>query len=126
MIAFALLTAVVVSIYGLWRAWPLSGAQRQGWSGVWRLACVIATVRIGAFAIGALLLRDSDWRQSLGYVLVLVGLPEIYAAKIVRSHPKEWFGIGCALLAGSSILWAGLFRFPYRSPMKQAPEAHRN
>jgi hypothetical protein len=75
---------------------------------------VIACVRIAAFGIGAWSLQSSSWVQSAGYILTLTGLPEIYAVKALRSDSAAWFGAGCALLAGSSILWAALFRLAQR------------
>jgi hypothetical protein len=108
--AIGLLFLIPACIYGVWRVLPFSATKRQGWAGVWRLACVIAFVRIAAFGIGAWSLQSSSWVQSAGYILTLTGLPEIYAVKALRSDPAAWFGAGCALLAGSSILWAALFR----------------
>ena len=126
MIAIALLVLIPASIYGLWRVLPFSKEQRQGWPGVWRLACLIAAVRIGLFGIGVLLMRNPNEIQSVGYMLVLVGLPEISAAKALRSDASVWFTACCALLAGSSIVWALLFRLPYRAPMTHANERPKN
>ena len=122
MIAIALLFFITACIYGLWRALPFAATQRHGWAGVWRLAYLIAAVRIGAFGIGVISMRSPDWVQSVGYILILAGLPEIYAAKALRSDKAAWFVACCALLAASSILWAALFRLPCRAPMKQADE----
>ena len=113
MIAIALLFLMAACIYGLWRALPFAAIQRRGWAGVWRLACVIAVVRIGVFGSGAALMHSADWRQSVGYTLVLAGLPEIYAARALRSDNAAWFAASCVLLATSSILWAALFRSRY-------------
>jgi hypothetical protein len=87
---------------------------------------MIAAVRVSIFGTGVLLMRSADWRQSVGYILVLVGLPEIYAAKALRFQTTAWFAACCALLAASSILWAALFRLPCRAPMKQADERPKN
>ena len=122
MIAIALLVFIPACIYGFWRALPFAPTQRQGWAGVWRLACVIAVVRIGALGLGVLFTRNPDWIQSVGYVLLLVGLPEIFAAKSLRSDNAAWFVACCALLASSSVLWAALIRLSSRAPMKQADE----
>jgi len=108
--AIGLLLLISACIYGVWRVLPFSRTKRQGWAGVWRLACMIACLRIAAFGVGAWSLQSSGWVQSMGYILILAGLPEIYAAKALRSDTAAWFGAGCALLAGSSILWAALFR----------------
>jgi hypothetical protein len=121
-IAIAVLVIIAGCIYGLWRALPFSTAQRQGWAGLWRLACIIAAVRISVFAIGAVWMRNADWRQGVGYLLVLVGLPEIYAAKALRFRPGVWLAASSALLAASSLLWAALFRLPHHSAMAQAGE----
>jgi hypothetical protein len=126
MIAIALLVLTAGCIYALWRGLPFSAAQRHGWAGVWRLASMIAAVRVSIFGTGVLLMRSADWRQSAGYILILVGLPEIYAAKALRFQTTAWFAACCALLAASSILWAALFRLPYRAPMKQADERPKN
>jgi hypothetical protein len=119
-IAIILPVLVAGLIYGLWRALRFSDGQRQGWAGVWRLACIIAAVRISVFAIGAVLMRNADWRQGVGYMLVLAGLPEIYAAKALRLQPAAWLSASCALLAASSFLWAALFRLPWQSRIAQA------
>jgi hypothetical protein len=124
-IAIALLVLFAGFIYEFWRAAPFSTAQRQGWAGVWRLACIIALVRVTIFAIGAIMMRTADWRQSLGYILALVGLPEIYAAKALRVEPTAWLAACSALLAASSFLWAALFRLPHREPMARAGD-HTN
>jgi len=124
-IAIALLVLITGCIYGLWRGLPFSAARRQGWPGVWRLACVIGAVRISVFGIGVMSMRNADWRQSVGYILVLVGLPEIYAAKGLRHDTTAWFAACSTLLAASSFLWAALFRLPYRAPMK-ADERPKN
>lgn len=126
MIAVVLFVLILACVYGLWRALPFSNRQRHGWSGVWRLACVIAAVRISVFGIGVLWMQNRDWRQGVGYILALVGLPEIYAARALRFHAAEWFAACCALLAASSLPWAALFRFPYRAPLKQAHELPKN
>jgi hypothetical protein len=122
MTAIALLVFGIACIYALWRALPFSNTQRHGWSGVWRLACVIATVRISIFGSGALLMRYADWRQGVGYVLVLVGLPEIYAAKTFRFQAMDWVVLCCVLLTASSVIWAALFRLPYRTRIAKADE----
>jgi hypothetical protein len=126
-IAIGLLVLIPGCIYGLWRALPFSAAQRQGWAGVWRLAGVIAAVRVSLLGIGVLSLRSSDWAQGMGYfMLIPAGLPGIYAARALRSNTTEWFAVCCALLAASSFLWAALFRLPCRAPMKQADEHPKN
>jgi hypothetical protein len=112
--AIGLLFLISACIYGVWRVLLFSATKRQGWAGVWRLACVIACLRIAAFGIGTWSLQSSGWMQSVGYILILAGLPEIYAAKALRSDTAAWFGAGCALLTGSSILWAALFRLAQR------------
>jgi len=71
------------------------------------------------------MMRKADWRQSLGYILALVGLPEIYAAKALRFEATAWLAACSALLAASSFLWAALFRLPYREPMARAGD-HTN
>jgi hypothetical protein len=118
-IAVALVVAVSL-IYVVWRAFPFSPIERRRWAGAWRLAIVIAAVRIGVFASGALLMRHADWRQGVGYVFVLVGLPEIHAAKMLRSNPAAWLAACCALLAATSLVWATLFRLPRRRAMAEA------
>jgi hypothetical protein len=110
MIGGALLLLLVGCIYGLWRLLPLSARQRQGWSGVWRLACVIGAVRITAFGFGALALRDPGWVQGLGYFLVLLGLPEIALIRAWRFQTTLWVAAGCGLLAASSFLWAAFWQ----------------
>ena len=124
MIAVALVVAVSF-IYIVWRSFPFSPLERRRWAGVWRLAIVIGAVRIGVFASGTLLMRNADWRQGIGYVLVLVGLPEIYAARMLRSNPAAWLAACCAILAATSIVWATLFRLR-RRPAMPHPHERRN
>lgn len=97
MIAIALWVLIPSLIYALWRALPFSQKQRHGYAGVWRLACVIAAVRISVFGTGAALMHSADWRQSVGYILVLAGLPEIYAARALRHDPRRglWHAAYC-------------------------------
>lgn len=121
MIAIALWVLIPSLVYALWRAFPFSQEQRHGYAGVWRLACVIAVVRISVFGTGAALMHSADWRQSVGYMLVLAGFPEIYAARALRHEPAAWLATCCLLLAASSLLWAAFFRSPYRM-MRQANE----
>jgi hypothetical protein len=75
---------------------------------VWRVAFLIAVLRIGALWLGAIGLRSSGWPQVLGYFFVMLTLPDIYLAKFARSQPLEWMAIGSAILAVTSLMWAAL------------------
>ena len=82
--------------------------RRHGWQFLWRAACLIGGVRIGALCAGAAAFRSSGWVQVPGYFLQLIALPEIYLVRGLRDRPLQWVMAGSALLAATSFLWAAL------------------
>ena len=107
MLFIAFLLIVAVGCW-LWRIHARSPARPYGRRLVWRAACVIGLVRIGALWAGATLYQSSTWPQGPGYILQILALPEIYLVKGMRGHPLQWLICGSMLLAATSFLWAEL------------------
>jgi len=61
MVILGVLLILALCIYGVWRLSARSPSRRYGGSGIWRLAGLIATVRIGAIWLGIFGLQHSDW-----------------------------------------------------------------
>jgi hypothetical protein len=108
--ALSLFFVVIIVALAAWLSSLARRAPRPrlGWPALWRLACLIGAVRIGALWVGNAAYRDSGWSQGLGYFLLMTGLPEIYFARSARADALRWLLLGSALLAGSSLVWAGL------------------
>ena len=92
----------------LWHLAARSPGRRYGWHAVWRLACLIGTVRIAALWLGAAAFRNPGWPQGLGYFLQMLALPEIYLARNTRTDPLKWVIVGSTFLAVTSFVWAAL------------------
>lgn len=107
MVSILLLVLVLAACCAVWRLSARSPRQLQQ-PKLWKLACLIGTVRIGALWIGAAGLRSPGWAQVWGYGLLMTGLPEIYFAKGVRTEPIGWAIIGTMILAATSFAWAAL------------------
>jgi len=82
---------------------------RCAWSEVWRVACVIAAVRVSALWLGSAGLRRAGWPQIPGYLLLMLDLPEIYLIRAARDAPERWAILGSLILAGTSLAWAAAF-----------------
>ena len=84
-------TMVLVScIYGVYRLSTRIPSYRCGWPGVWRLACLIAALRLSALWFGVTGLRRPDWLQVPAYLVLILDLPEIYLVKSARTAPYRW------------------------------------
>ncbi|PYV33433.1 MAG: hypothetical protein DMG22_09995 [Acidobacteria bacterium] len=106
-LVFLLILAVAVAI-GLWRLSARAPRSRYGWGALWRLACLIASVRISALLIGLAAYRDPGWTQIPGYFLLMLGMPEIYFVRGARFETRKWAILSSMLLAVSSFAWAAL------------------
>jgi hypothetical protein len=96
-------------IYGLFRLSARTPSHRVGWSGVWRLACLIAFLRIGALWFGYFGFRRPDFVQVAADLVVMLTLPEIYMVKSFRTEPFRWAMLGSTILAITSFAWAAAF-----------------
>lgn len=91
--------------YLLWHLAHRPPGRRYGWPAVWRVACLIGTLRIGALWLGVAASRNSGWPQVFGYFLEMLALPEIYLTRSVRADPLKWAILGSAMLAATSVFW---------------------
>ena len=109
MVIFILLLVVVACVYGAWRLSALSPAHRISWSSVWRLAFLIAVLRVSALWVGWAGLRRGDWLQIPAYFMLMLGLPDIYIVKAARAEPLRWAILGSLTLAATSFAWSAAF-----------------
>src|SRR5215510_14424280 len=106
---------VILGIFLLLVLWTIGVRQPEHtrsrpWPSLfWRLALVIAAVRIGALWLGVEGLRRSDWLQVPAYLLVMTGWPDLYLARFARAAPVRWAIWGSLILAVSSLPWSGAF-----------------
>jgi hypothetical protein len=100
---------LVSCIYGVWRLSTRASEHRYGWPAVWRLACVIAAVRISALWLGQAGLSRTDWLQVPAYFALMLELPEIYIVRGARTAALWWAMLGSMILAATSFLWASAF-----------------
>jgi hypothetical protein len=84
------------------------GPSRR-WTAVWRLAVLIAAVRIAALWGGSAAYSRSDWFQIPGYLTLMADLPELYIVRGLRTHPLLWELSASLALAVTSPLWAAWF-----------------
>lgn len=103
-LSFAIVLAF--GIYGVYRLSLRSPLHQCGWNAVWRLACLIAALRLSALWFGVAGLLRSDWLQVPAYLLLMLSLPEIYLVKGIRTEPYRWAMAGSVVLATTSFLWA--------------------
>ena len=75
-----------------------------------RLGITVAVVRTAAFICGALALGASGLVQVWGYVLTLVGLPEILLLRSLVDNAWVWTIAGAVLVFAGSFLWVELVR----------------
>jgi hypothetical protein len=106
----SLVLIVIIIALAVWlsRLATRPSESRFGWPALWRLACAIAAVRIGAVWAGSAASQDPGWLQGPGYLLQLIGLPEIYLARGARADTVTWLLSASTVLAASSVVWAGL------------------
>ena len=119
-------TMVLVScIYGVYRLSTRIPSYRYGWPGVWRLACLIAALRLSALWFGVTGLRRPDWLQVPAYLVLILDLPEIYLVKSARTAPYRWTILGSLILATTSLAWAAAFFWVWnRVRVKAETTAH--
>ena len=108
-LTFALILAFCT--YGAYRLSNRTRLGQWGWSQVWRLACVIAGLRIAALWLGAAGLRRPDWLQGPAYVVLMLDLPELYLIRIrhARTYSHLWEFHGSLILVATSFTWAAAF-----------------
>lgn len=99
---------IVAAGYSLCRIAARPPRRGRGARILWRAACLIGVVRIGALWIGAAAYQTSGWAQGPGYILLMLALPEIYLIKGVRAHLLIWEVVGSVLLGATSFLWGAL------------------
>ena len=109
MVGLVLAVLIVVLVVSLARLAARSPRPRFGWPALWRFACLIGAVRIGALWVGNAAYRTPGWAQGFGYLLQLLGVPEIYLAKGARADTIQWLLLASTLLAAGSLGWAALF-----------------
>lgn len=109
MLTLALAVVLVTCIYGVFRVATWNTPYRVDWPGVWRLACVIAALRLTALWLGSAGLRRADWPQIPAYFALMLDLPEIYLVKGVRNAPDRWVILSSLILAVTSVAWAAAF-----------------
>jgi hypothetical protein len=100
---------LVLCLYGVWRLSARTPGRRYGWSVVWRLAGLIATLRIGAIWLGIFGLQRSDWVQVLGYLMLMAGWQDIYIVRAARADPLRWGILASLVLAATSLAWSAAF-----------------
>ena len=126
MVILAFSFILVFCIYGLWHLSRRVSPHRYGWPAVWRLACVIAALRISALWLGQAGLRRADWLQIPGYLGSVLGLPEIYLVRGARADPVRWAILASGILAVTSFLWAAVFFWAANRLRLNSPTAAGN
>ena len=107
-----ILAFTLILVFCTYGAYCLSNRTRLGQWGsaqVWRLACVIAGLRVAAVWLGAVGLRRPDWLQRPAYLLLMLDLPELYVVRGARTDPHRWEFLGSLLLVATSFVWAAAF-----------------
>src|SRR5689334_6629042 len=80
---------VLAVVYLLWRLGARPASRRYGWRHLWRAACLVGFVRIGALWVGVAAYQRPGWPQIPGYFLQLLALPEIYLMRGMRGQPRK-------------------------------------
>jgi hypothetical protein len=106
-LAFAVILAFCT--YGVYRLSNRTRTGQRGWSQVWRLACVIAGLRVAALWLGGSGLRRPDWLQGPAYLVLMLDLPELFVIRGTRTDPHRWELLGSLILVATSFAWAALF-----------------
>src|SRR5215470_12045206 len=109
MLTVSLAVVLIFCVCGIYRLTALIPVHRRGWPAVWRVACLIAALRLSALWFGVTGLRRPDWLQIPAYLALLVDLPELYLVKGARIEPYRWAILGSVILATTSIAWAAVF-----------------
>jgi hypothetical protein len=100
---------LVFCTYGVYRLSTRTRPDQWGWPEVWRLACMIAGLRLAALWLGVTGLRRPDWLQGPAYLVLMLDLPEVYLVRGARTDPHRWAVLGSLLLAATSFAWAAAF-----------------
>jgi hypothetical protein len=106
MVILGFLFVLTCCLYGVWRFSARSPGHHYGWSPIWRLACLIAVLRISALWVGLAGLRRGDWLQVPANFVLMLGLPDIYIVKAARAQPLRWAILGSLTLAVTSFAWS--------------------
>jgi hypothetical protein len=107
-VSVVLILIIIVSAACLSHLATRPPQARFRWPALWRLACLIGALRIGAVWVGNAASHDPGWLQGLGYLFILTGLPEIYLVRGARTETVKWLVSASTVLAASSLAWAGL------------------
>ena len=109
MLTLSFTAVLIFCIYGMYRLGTRIPLHRCGWPRVWRLACLIAAVRLSALWFGVVGLGRPDWLQVPAYLVLMLDLPELYLVKSARTEPYHWAMLGSVVLATTSFAWAAGF-----------------
>jgi hypothetical protein len=109
MVIFSFLILLAFFGYAVWRFSPRTEAQGRGWPQVWRLARVIAALRIGALWLGIAGLENSGWLQIPAYFMLMAGWPDVYIVRAARAHTLRWGILTSMVLAATSLPWSAAF-----------------
>lgn len=109
MLTLILTMVLAFCIYGIYRLTTRIPLYRCGWAGVWRLACLIAALRLSALWFGVAGLARPDWLQVPAYLVLMLDVPDIYLVKGTRTEPYRWAMLGSVVLATTSFAWAAVF-----------------
>jgi len=80
-----------------------------------RLCVALAATRACAFGIGAVATGSSGFVQMLGYVLVLLGLPDVLLIRSLRDQTTLWIVAGVALVFVGTLIWIRLVSWILRT-----------
>lgn len=106
MVLIGFLFVLIGCAYGVWRLSAQVPEHRITWSTTWRLACLIAAVRITALWAGLAGLQHSNWLQVAGDLILMLELPDIYIVKAARGEPLRLAILGSVTLAATSFVWS--------------------
>lgn len=120
MVTLVCTLVLVCCIYGIYRVFTRAQPYRFGWSGVWRLACVFAGLRVAALWFGVTGLRRPEWFQIPAYFVLMLDLPEIYLVRSARTEPFRWATMGSVILATTSFAWAAAFLWLWNQLRRKA------
>jgi uncharacterized membrane protein len=79
-----------------------------------RSGLILGTFRASAFVLGSIALAGSGFLQIVGYVLVLVGLPELFLLRAIREQTVLWTILGAIVVFVGSFVWVHLVARGYR------------
>ena len=110
MVTLAIVLALISCACGVYRlALGVRPHQQWGWPEMWRLACLIAGLRLAALWLGVAGLARPDWLQAVAYFVLMLDLPELYLARGARHDPHRWAILGSLILGATGFIWAAAF-----------------